>query len=452
MDIVADQMSAARGHIELVLLSSRTDELDKDAQFLRLTNRGMPRELVSGLDDLWDLTRACGGHVIRVGRIVVAKVLEFVDMYPETNVGMSISAAVRAFSEMVPILGPTLAPITVIVAGHRFGGCFDGTDYEEKLHRSAQGFIKLTAQVFNVNSHFFQVLDDMDPDFESFEQYTMNDLSEEENPFDLEDISGLSEENELAAKYLIKIALTEGAFDASEQLFVMKTVESLGETLSPEQLDKLTDETSRQSLETILAGSEKLPVEYKERLLLLGMLTAGADNRIDVKEKKLLAQSLPILKISKKRYSKIAREALVIIKSDQGPAKLSNHCRMAVKYLVRMMLLQGALNEKEMQFIRQAVRKLGEVVAEKDLLELVTEASQQSLKDILAHAKELPERFRHKLLFMAMVAATMDGSVDTGEKKAFAESFQLLGISKEKYAQIANKVMAKVRAGSRPLA
>ena len=103
------------------------------------------------------------------------------------------------------------------------GGCFDGTDYEEKLYQSARGFIKLTAQVFNVNGHFFQVLDDVDPDFESFEQYTVNDLSEEENPFDLEDVSELSEENELAAKYLIKMALTEGGFDASEQQFVMKT-------------------------------------------------------------------------------------------------------------------------------------------------------------------------------------------------------------------------------------
>ena len=59
-------------------------------------------------------------------------------------------------------------------------------------------------------------------------------------------------------------------------------------------------------------------MEFRERLLLLGMLTAGADNRIDVKEKKLLAQSLSILRISKKRYSEISREALAIIKRDQA--------------------------------------------------------------------------------------------------------------------------------------
>jgi hypothetical protein len=317
MGIQAGDMSAARGHIELVLLSSRTEEMDKDVQFLRLTNRGLPRELVSRLDDLWDMTRACGGYVIRVGRIIVVKVFEFVDLHSEANVGMSISAAVRAFSEMVPILGPTLEPVTAVVAAHRFGGCFDGTDYEEKLYQSARGFIKLTAQVFNVNGHFFQVLDDVDPDFESFEQYTVNDLSEEENPFDLEDVSELSEENELAAKYLIKMALTEGGFDASEQQFVMKTLESLGETVSLEHLERLSDQASQQSLQTILSDSERLPVEFRERLLLLGMLTAGADNRIDVKEKKLLAQSLPILRISKKRYSEIAREALAIIKRDQ---------------------------------------------------------------------------------------------------------------------------------------
>ena len=40
MGIQAGDMSAARGHIELVLLSSRTEEMDKDVQFLRLTNRG----------------------------------------------------------------------------------------------------------------------------------------------------------------------------------------------------------------------------------------------------------------------------------------------------------------------------------------------------------------------------------------------------------------------------
>lgn len=444
MGIDAGHISAARAHIELVLLSSRTDGLDKRSQFLRLTNRGLPQELISRLDDLWDLNRACGGHVVRVGPVLLVKIFEFVDAYPEANVGMAVAAATKALVDLVPFTGPFLAPVSAVLEAHRFGGCFEGTDYEENLCRSAKGFVKLTADVLNANSHFFRVLEDVDPDFASFEDFTAGDVSDEENLFDLEEESGLSAENELIAKYLIRIALAEGGFDVSEKAFVSKTMEGLGVTLSAEQLEDLEARTAQLSIGSILAKAENLPDEFKERLLLLGMLSAGADNRIDVKEKKVLAESLPLLGISRERYSDIARNALAIMKKPRETG-LSKRGRATVMYLVKISLLEGAFEKAEKQFVRQVVQRTGEVMTESEFHELITEASRKSLKDILSAVGEQSEQFREKLLLLAMLVAARDGSVDAGEKRALAQSLPLLGISKETYARIAKHAMARIR-------
>jgi hypothetical protein len=59
----------------------------------------------------------------------------------------------------------------------------------------------------------------------------------------------------------------------------------------------------------LLAETENYPRDFKEKLLLMGMLMAAADKSVDLWEKRILVDTMTHLGISKERYAEIAREA-----------------------------------------------------------------------------------------------------------------------------------------------
>jgi hypothetical protein len=114
-------MSPARAKLQLALLNSSAAKLEKRDFIVRFTNAGLPQEIVTRLDDLWDKTKKVGGEVINIGRILIEKIWEFVAANPNMLIGMACGAAVGALANLIPFIGPFLAP-TAMAIGAIVGG------------------------------------------------------------------------------------------------------------------------------------------------------------------------------------------------------------------------------------------------------------------------------------------------------------------------------------------
>ena len=130
---------------------------------------------------------------------------------------------------------------------------------------------------------------------------------------DVEDT--IAEDTSIIVKYLAKMALREDNFEQSERDFLKKTVADLGEQLEERVFDGLLRQATKETLQSILVNAKEKPEQFKEKLLFLGMLTAAADGHVGDNEKKLLAQSMSLLDISKQRYREIAKEASLALRA-----------------------------------------------------------------------------------------------------------------------------------------
>ena len=114
-------MSPAKAKLQLALLNSASANLEKRDFIVRFTNEGLPQEIVLMLDELWDKTKIVGGEVINIGRILLAKIWEFVAANPNMLIGVACGAAVGALANLIPFVGPFLAP-TAMAIGAVVGG------------------------------------------------------------------------------------------------------------------------------------------------------------------------------------------------------------------------------------------------------------------------------------------------------------------------------------------
>lgn len=149
-------MTQAEAGIELAILDARAQELDQLDALTRLTNAGLPQEVVLRLQELWDRRAEIGDRVIHVGRIVAAEIFRFVEENPNLAIGLALGAAVAALLAMIPVVGPFLMPLAIalgIIAGHK-------SDEGEKaktliigvpqdIIAIARKFFELLASIFN---------------------------------------------------------------------------------------------------------------------------------------------------------------------------------------------------------------------------------------------------------------------------------------------------------------
>lgn len=110
--------------LELTLVNAESSSTKFADLAAALLDRGVPAEVVTRLEGLWDKTQVVAGEIIAVGRIVLAKVVEFIQANPAIAAGLAVGAAFAAFVAAVPFLGPLIAPFVTpvaIVAGGAIG-------------------------------------------------------------------------------------------------------------------------------------------------------------------------------------------------------------------------------------------------------------------------------------------------------------------------------------------
>lgn len=153
-------LSESEAKMNMLVLNSQASQLDRLNVTVQLTNFGLPQEIITRIDELWEKTKLVFGQVIHVGKIIIAEIIKFIKENPNLAVGLAIGAAVGALINMIPFLGPILAPlataISILVGGiarYRLDQGKKPTDsmigVTQEIILTAKIFFELIANIFN---------------------------------------------------------------------------------------------------------------------------------------------------------------------------------------------------------------------------------------------------------------------------------------------------------------
>lgn len=314
--------SSGRNHLELMLLHAGAEHLKKDEFYGFCRNKALPQDLVAGLAGLFDFTHVCGFRLIGVGKIIARQIITFCNENPDEQGMDAVGAVIWAIDDGVPFVQDRLQSVKPVLDSQgRKKAAYESN--RPKLLKRAKEHVRPFVTVMRDNERFFPTLPDLDvgekdpaafiDERGSYALGTLEDGSD--NPFDLDEARYIGESTRAVVKFLIKTACADSSFDPAEKRFLVKAVEKLGEKLDADQYRELAKEAIDESVEDILSGLEDQTTSFKEHLLFLGMLAAAADGSVDATEKRVLAESLGYLGITKQRYAAISRDALAVLKS-----------------------------------------------------------------------------------------------------------------------------------------
>lgn len=138
---------------DVMIIEADYKDVDRTKMRAWLLKKGLPIEIVTRLDDLWDKTVAVSDKIIEVGKIIFCKILEFIKKYPHAAIGALLGAAVGALINGVPFLGPLLAPLASSIGaliGIVGGAQLDtGKGDIQSLILIAKDFFKMIIDIFN---------------------------------------------------------------------------------------------------------------------------------------------------------------------------------------------------------------------------------------------------------------------------------------------------------------
>jgi len=153
-------LSESEAKLKMTILNSNAMEINRLDAITQLTNTGLPQEIITRIDELWEKTKIIGGQVIHVGKIILVEIMNFMKENPHLSVGVAIGAAVGALISMIPFVGPILAPLATAtsilvggIAGYRIDQGNKPTDgligVTQELIMIAKKFFELLANIFN---------------------------------------------------------------------------------------------------------------------------------------------------------------------------------------------------------------------------------------------------------------------------------------------------------------
>lgn len=152
------EVMLAQSRLELALWETEADTTSSSDLYVRLSEMGLPSEVAIRLKALLEVVRPIGDKVVKIGKIIVLKLIEFIEKHPNLATGIALGAAVSCLISSIPFLGPILAPIALplgitvgAIAGHRVdkaqGGKMNG----------AFGLIEIAQDVIEIARSFFEL-------------------------------------------------------------------------------------------------------------------------------------------------------------------------------------------------------------------------------------------------------------------------------------------------------
>lgn len=125
-------MDALTATMDLIAADIEAQELDKTDTFVWLANQGLPANVLLTLEPIWTKTKTLGGRVISLGKIILFKIIEFIQAHPGAAIGLAFGGAIGALVSMIPFIGPMLAPVVAAIGMIGLGAIGATVDYNDK--------------------------------------------------------------------------------------------------------------------------------------------------------------------------------------------------------------------------------------------------------------------------------------------------------------------------------
>ena len=156
----------AQAEFKLMMDEAEAARMSKEDIFAKLLAWGVHPEIVFRLERIWEYTKRVGERMIHIGRLVLAKIIGFIEAHPQMCIGAALGAAIGILVTGIPVLGHLLAPILVLlgagfgaIIGHdldredkgltgRFGGPIRQTI--KSIVEIAQEFFRLFIVLINI--------------------------------------------------------------------------------------------------------------------------------------------------------------------------------------------------------------------------------------------------------------------------------------------------------------
>lgn len=151
-------ISESEAKLKLSILNSNAIELDRIDTVAQLTNMGLPQEVITRIEELWEKTKIVGGQVIHIGKVILAEIMKFIKENQNLAVGMAIGAAIGALTNLIPFIGPLLAPLVAAVS--IFVGGIIGHGLDESRD-PRDGFVGISQELIIFAKKFFELFADI---------------------------------------------------------------------------------------------------------------------------------------------------------------------------------------------------------------------------------------------------------------------------------------------------
>lgn len=142
-------MNKTEATFEALLLQAETTNFDKVDAMAFFSNQGLPLEVVTRIDYLWDKTIELGKQILHIGKIIIMKLIKFITDNSSMAIGVAIGIGLGVLIGMIPFVGQFIAPIVTAIAatygalrGHRLDKALRGEYIGDSLMEDAISIAK----------------------------------------------------------------------------------------------------------------------------------------------------------------------------------------------------------------------------------------------------------------------------------------------------------------------
>jgi len=137
-------MDKVKGQFELLGLQAKAIKLEELEFVTTFTNLGLPQEVITRLQVLFNEVKEMAGQTINIGKIIIMKLIEFIKENSNMAIGLAVGLGLSILSGMlissIPLIGQGLslliAPIIALIIipvgtlrGHRLDKAINSKEY-----------------------------------------------------------------------------------------------------------------------------------------------------------------------------------------------------------------------------------------------------------------------------------------------------------------------------------
>lgn len=114
-------MTEAQAKLKLLALEATTNDFNKLDMIVKFTNLGLSQEVITRIQDLFDFTKKIGNQIIHIGKIIMKKLINFINENPNLTIGLAVGVGLSVLTGMlisaVPVVGVPLSGIVSSIVG-----------------------------------------------------------------------------------------------------------------------------------------------------------------------------------------------------------------------------------------------------------------------------------------------------------------------------------------------